>query len=163
MIEFKSVVSPSDLDRSMRIIQDAFITVADQFGLTRQNCPTNPAFIDAVKMNNLQTDIREFFLVFYQHHAVGFVAIEKSMNEPGVFFIEKLAVIPEYRHRGIGREIMQFAEKRIKESGGQIASIAIIDEHEFLKDWYKKMGYMVQGNRKFDHLPFTVCFMKKEL
>jgi len=94
---------------------------------------------------------------------VGFVAIEKSQTEAEVYYIEKVSVIPEYRHKGMGKKIMEFARKRILELGGIRASLAIIDENTRLKDWYKTMGFIVTGVKKFNHLPFTVCFMTKEL
>lgn len=163
MIEFKAVVFPNDLDTSTRIIRDAFITVADDFGLTPSNCPTNPAFIDPDQMMKLQANFRELYLVSYNENPAGFVAIERSLNEPGVFYIEKVCVLPEFRHRGTGNRIMEFAQKRIKELEGTQASVAIIDENIQLKSWYKGLGFDITGIKKFDHLPFTVCFMKKKL
>ncbi len=163
MIEFKPVNFPDDLYKSSKIISDSFITVADEFGLTRSNCPTNPAFIEPLKMDKLLTDYRELYLLYYIQKAVGFVAIEKSQTEADVFYIEKVSVIPEYRHKGMGKKIMEFARERILELGGKRASIAIIDENTRLKDWYKILGFVATGVKKFDHLPFTVCFMAKEL
>ena len=163
MIEFKAVNFPVDLEISTKIIRDAFITVADEFNLNTDNCPTNPAFIEPVILESLLTDFRELYLLCYGKTPVGFVGIEQSPSEERIFFIEKVAVIPEFRHRGLGREIMKFAQNRILEMGGRQASIAIIHENLRLRAWYKTMGFEETGVKKFNHLPFEVCFMAKEL
>ena len=163
MIEFKTVVFPDDLDTCTHIVRDSFITVADEFNLTPSNCPTNPAFIDPDHLLKLQADNRELYLVSYGGKPAGFVAIERSINEPGIFYIEKVCVLPEFRHLGMGTKIMGFAMERIKDREGTQASVAIIDENVQLKNWYKGLGFEVTGIKKFDHLPFTVGFMKKKL
>lgn len=162
MIEFQIANFPDELDTCTEIIRDSFITVAEDFKLTSANCPTNPAFIDPDDMQNLQSENRELYRISYHRKPAGFVAIERSLKEPGVFYIEKVCVLPEFRHLGIGKSIMEFAWKRIIEMGGIQASVAIIDENVQLKNWYKRLGFDVTGIKKFDHLPFTVCFMAKK-
>ena len=163
MIEFKSVDFPADLGISKIIIRESFATVAEEFKLTMDNCPSNPAFIESDRLLNLPGECRQLFLLYDNKTAKGFVAVEKSLNEPGVYFIEKVAVLPDYRHRGLGKRIISFAQEEIIKSGGYIASIAIINENARLKTWYKSLNFMETRIRKFDHLPFTVCFMKKQL
>jgi len=163
MIEIKPVDFPADLDVSVKIIREAFTKVTEEFKLTVDNCPSNPAFIESDILLHQLTEYRELYLLYNNSVAQGFIAIEKSLNESGTYYIEKVAVLPEYRHKGLGKRILQFAQDRITQSGGIIASIAIIDENIRLKDWYKSLGFKETGIRKFDHLPFTVCFMKKQL
>ena len=163
MIQFRQVNFPADFEISLKIIRESFITVADEFHLTPENCPSNPAFIDKDQLNALPTDFRELFLLVFQDKAAGFVGIEKSQKETGVYFIEKVAVLPEFRHKGLGKKIMQFAVEKISKNGGLRASVAIIDENKILKEWYKSLGFQEAEVKKFSHLPFTVCFMNKEL
>jgi ribosomal protein S18 acetylase RimI-like enzyme len=163
MIKFRLVDFPADLEVSTRIIREAFSTVASDFGLSIDNCPTNPAFINTEKLQNLLSESRELYLLYENSEAHGFVAIEKASDEPGVYFIEKVAVLPDFRHRGLGKQIMEFAQERILQSGGNIASIAIIDENTRLKNWYRSLNFQETSTKKFDHMPFTVCFMKKQL
>ena len=84
------------------------------------------------------------------------------MNDE-IFFIEKLSVNPDYRHNGYGKELMEFAHNYIEKNNGQIISIGIIDENKILKEWYKTLGYCEIGTKKYEHLPFTVCFLEKNL
>lgn len=75
--------------------------------------------------------------------------------------MEKLAVLPEYRHKNYGAELVRFVFDYIRNRGGQKLSIGIIDEHTVLKYWYKELGFKEIGTQVFNHLPFTVCFMEK--
>jgi hypothetical protein len=46
---------------------------------------------------------------------------------------------------------------------GKKVSVGIIDENLVLKNWYRDYGFVQTDIRRFEHLPFVVCFMEKEL
>jgi GNAT superfamily N-acetyltransferase len=94
---------------------------------------------------------------------VGFVAIEQSDLTKPWWYIEKLSVLPAFRHKGIGEKLMQFAVNEIERRGGTYISIALIDEQTILKEWYTQLGFKCVASKKFDHLPFRVCFMEYEI
>jgi ribosomal protein S18 acetylase RimI-like enzyme len=144
-----------------KLLNKAFGTVAKEFGLTKKNASTNSAFIKSDELKAQLTENREFYLYRDKDKIVGFVAIEKSLNEQDTFYIEKLAVTPNYRHRGIGRILIDFASKRITELGGKRISIALINSNIVLKNWYLQQGYVECSIKKYEHLPFEVCFMEK--
>ncbi|AKB82767.1 acetyltransferase (GNAT) family protein [Methanosarcina barkeri 3] len=89
------------------------------------------------------------------------MAIEKAKDE--VFYMERLAVHPDSRHKGYGRNLIDFVVEYAKQNGGKKVSIGIINENEKLKNWYKKYGFKETGLKKFEHMSFTVCFMEKVL
>lgn len=93
---------------------------------------------------------------------MGCVGIEDPQKDD-TFYIERLAVLPDYRHKRIGRRLMDYAFEKIKSYNGKTVSIGIIDENTVLKEWYKKYGFEETGIKKFDHLPFTVCFLQKKV
>jgi len=146
-----------------KLLNNAFCTVAKDFGLTKENARNNSAFITGEELKALLIENREFYVYEDDGCASGFVAIEKSLNEPGTFYIEKLAVIPECRHLGIGLNLMNLASDRAKELGGKRISIGLIDSNIILKEWYGKHGFVVFEIKKYDHLPFDVCFMDKDI
>jgi len=152
-----------DFSIHTRVLNAAFGTIADQYGLTKENSPTNNAFITSEMLKSQLTANREFYSYEEDAKAIGFIAIEKALNDPGTFYLEKVAVLPEYRHKHIGRHLMAFATTRIKELGGKRISIGLIDSNAVLKQWYEKQGYVAFGSKSFDHLPFDVCFMEKFL
>ena len=151
-----------NLEEIADLVRKSFITVTEQFSITKINAPTNPAYIGADKVKELVHKC-EFYSKMIGSVHIGTVAIEKSGREEKTYYIEKLGVHPKYRHEGIGRELMNFAFQRILELGGIKASIGIINEHTVLKYWYVQQGFTETGTKKFEHLPFTVCFMEKLL
>ena len=72
-------------------------------------------------------------------------------------------MLPVERHQGFGKMLLNFAFEFIKKNMGRIVSIGIIDENEILKRWYIDYGFIVVGIKKYDHLPFTVCFLEKQI
>jgi ribosomal protein S18 acetylase RimI-like enzyme len=162
-IVIRQVNPDEDLDACVEILQRSFGTVAMEFGLTEKNCPTNPAFIRIDPLKKQLKGKISLYLMYFKNRPAGCIAIEKSPDQPGVYFIERVAVLPEYRHMGLGKKLMEFATDCIIQLGGQKISIAIIDENRILKTWYSKLGFEETLVRKYDHLPFTVCFMHKLL
>jgi len=145
---------------SARTIRDSFKTVAAEFGLTKENCPTHPSFMNVRRLCELRDRGIKLFGCFLGKRQVGFVAIERADDD--LYYMERLAVLPEYRHRGCGTELVRFVLDYIREQGGQKLSIGTINEHWILKDWYRRLGFAEIRAEKFPHLPFTVCFMERD-
>ncbi len=143
------------------LLNNAFATIAQDFGLTKENNPTNNAFITCDELKSQLTENREFYVYEDNNESLGFIAIERSLSTPGTFYIEKLAVIPTQRHLGIGLGLMDFASNRIKELDGKRISIGLIESNTRLKEWYSKQGYKTSAIKTFEHLPFQVCMMEK--
>jgi GNAT superfamily N-acetyltransferase len=72
-------------------------------------------------------------------------------------------VLPEHRNKGLGEALVKYLFKQAKMNGIRRVEIGIISKHRKLKKWYKKFGFVQKGTKKFDHLPFIVAFMYKEL
>lgn len=160
----RKVDTTCDFGILARLLNEAFGTVAGEFGLTRENSPTNNAFITGDDLKSQFTAHREFYIYLVnQGCPAGFIALERSVSRLGTFYLEKLAVVPAYRHSGIGLRLMDFALNRIKELGGKRISIGLIDSNSRLKAWYHKQGYREFEVKKLPHLPFDVCMMEKEI
>lgn len=157
----RELTDMKDFEVCAPVIRDSFITVADQFNLTRENAPSNPAFIETGALVSASEKGIRFFGLFDDIQLLGCIAVEKAMDS--VYYIERLAVLPEFRHRGHGSKLLNFACEHIREAGGRYISIGIINEHSVLKKWYLYHGFYETGLKQFDHLPFTVCFMEKVL
>lgn len=155
----KKIVSADDMVSSTLVLRKAFSTVASQFNLTEENCPTNSAFIQQDALFEMQKKGVHMFGLFDGEAQAGFVAIEKSTEE--LYYLEKLAVLPAYRHKGYGIRLMDFASDFVRQQGGKEISIGIVNENSILKEWYRNYGFQETGLREYEHLPFTVCFMKK--
>jgi len=152
-----------DLATNVKILNKAHLTVAKDFNFTKENNPTNSAFIDIDTLKVQLDKGIELYLMIVQQVALGCIAIEKSSKEIDTYYIEKVSVIPEYRHHGYGKVLMDFAIDIIKQAGGKTVSLALIDSNNRLKKWYMQQGFRETGKKDFEHLPFRVCFMKKHL
>jgi ribosomal protein S18 acetylase RimI-like enzyme len=162
-MKFTRVLSDSNLSVCIKVLNESHATVAKEFGFTKETNPSNSAFIDESALKrNLEKGI-ELYLLINDDKAAGCIAIEKSVNETNTFYIEKVSVLPEYRHKGYGTMLMDFATGKIKKSGGKCVSIALIDSNNILKNWYLNQGFFETTVKEFPHLPFRVCFMKKQL
>lgn len=155
------MTAPGQLADSVQVIRNAFKTIAVEFGLTEQNCPTHPSFITLERLQELKNKRVLFFGLFSGGQQIGFVAIEKADTE--LYYIEKLAVLPEYRHKGHGRTLVRFAQNYIRTNGGRKVSIGMINEHTVLKKWYHELGFVETEINKVPGFPFTVCLMEMEL
>ncbi len=159
-MDFKRVISGDDLSAVVQVLNESHGTVARDFGFTRESNPTNNAFInESTLKSQLNKGIDLYTLLL--DGKIGCIAIEKSSKEPDTFYIEKVSVVPEVRNQGFGVRLMDFATFKIKESCGKKISIALIDSHTKLKNWYIAQGFTETGIKDFDHLPFRVCFMSK--
>jgi ribosomal protein S18 acetylase RimI-like enzyme len=160
MADIKEINSQYDFKNSVKVIRKSFKTVAVEFGLNERNCPTHPSFITLDKLLDLKSKAKLFGL-FLNSTQIGFVAIEKADDK--VYYLDKLAVLPEFRHRGYGRRLVGFVSSFVKNHDGQKVSLGMINESEVLKDWYQQLGFKETETKTFEHLPFTVCFMEKSL
>ena len=153
----------SDLSEIVKVLNVSHGTVAEEFGFTRESNPSNNAFIDKTTLKQQLSNGINLYAMSVNNKITGCVAVEKSAKEKDTFYIEKVSVKPEFRHKGYGIELMNFACSKIKAEGGRFVSIALIDSNTKLKDWYLKQGFIESGFKDFEHLPFRVSFMRKEV
>lgn len=153
----------NDFSAVIHVLNVSHGTVATQFGFTRETNPSNNAFIDEPTLRmQLNAGIRLYGMMV-DDVLVGCIAVEESTKEAETFYIEKVSVLPEYRNQGYGVALMNFATELIQQAGGRFISIALIDSHPVLKKWYLSQGFIQTGTKSYEHLPFDVCFMRKEL
>jgi ribosomal protein S18 acetylase RimI-like enzyme len=157
----KNITMEDQFRDSVDIIRLSFETVAVELNLTRNNCPTHPSFITHDDLLALKRKGLNLFGLFVENYQIAFVAVEKANDD--LFYIEKLAVLPQHRHQGFGKQLMLCAIEYIKKSMGKKISIGIINEHSLLKNWYKNIGFREVATKNFVHLPFTVCFLEMNL
>lgn len=152
------VTENAQLNTCLNIIHKSFQTVADDMGLTKDNCPGHTAFMPLEKLQNQFDNGNAMFLCKHNNVFVGYFSL--SVNDTDAE-LNNLSVLPEYRHLGIGKELVSYAADYSKNTlGANKVKIGIIEENTVLKEWYKTLGFVHTGTRKFEHLPFTVGFME---
>lgn len=143
------------------VIRRSFMTVAKEFGLTKENSPTNGAFIEKERLLEEKARGQFMYGLFQGEQLVGYMQLEKNREE--LYYLQKVAVLPEFRHQGYGRKLLDFAKEQVLKKGGSKISIGIVEENTVLKNWYLDYGFIATGTKKFEHLPFTVGFMELPL
>jgi len=161
--DIREIKTPAHIEDCASLLRRAFATVAEEFGLTEANAPTNAAFTTADNLRRHLEDGMALFGMYRARELLGSVAIKRSRSTDGVFYVERLAVAPESRHKGYGGELLGFAMERIREQGGTTVSVGLIDDNERLKAWYRSKGFVQHDRRRVAHLPFKVCYMSREL
>ena len=156
-----SLLSTDHISMYAEVIRQSFATVAQDFNLTKENCPAHTSFITNERLENNIKEGYYPFGYFANGKLIGFVSL--SGIGDGVYELNNLAVLPESRHFGYGKELLDFCKEKVKMLGGMKIIIGIIEEHTVLKDWYATNGFIHNGTKKFEHLPFTVGFMEWSL
>jgi len=67
----------------------------------------------------------------------------KYLEEPDSWYICGVAVIPNHRGRGIGRELMQIAKKQAIKNGYDLLSLVVFEENKTAVRLYHNLGYKV--------------------
>jgi ribosomal protein S18 acetylase RimI-like enzyme len=150
-----------NLAECAEVIRRGFLTVAKDFGLTKENSPTNGAFIQKERLAEERGKGHIMYGMTDQSKIIGYMQLERNTQE--LYYLQKLVILPEYRHKGLGTRLLDYAREQVGEMGGKRISIGIIEENAVLKNWYLAYGFKPTGTRKFEHLPFTVGFMELEI
>ncbi len=154
-------IKKNDIGACTDVIRTSFRTVAIEFDFTENNNPTNGAFITSGKLHEEYDRGVSMYGLFEDSIMVGFVAIENKDDK--TFYMEKLAVLPEKRHMGYGKKLVEFVKEKVRQLGGEKISVGIINENIRLKKWYVKNMFTCTSTKKFPHLSFTVAFMEFKL
>ncbi|HNX59241.1 MAG TPA: GNAT family N-acetyltransferase [Spirochaetota bacterium] len=157
----RELKTDEELNGAVDVMRRAFATVAEEFNFTEENAPTNAAFMTFDRLRESSSRGVRLFGVFTDGKLAGTVALERSPDNGEVFYLERLAVVPEQRHLKLGRALLDFAFNMARDEGGKKISIGTIDENSRLKKWYLDYGFVEVCVRRYEHLPFSVCFMEK--
>ena len=106
-------LNPSDFSLAAEVIRTSFSTVAKDFGITEQNCPRHTSFITA---EEIQKNFDWGWLMYGLHEGnklVGYISISKSRETSDVYEIHNVAVLPEYRHKGYGKQLLDFCKTKV--------------------------------------------------
>jgi len=149
--------TPEDAEGIAAIIRESHHDVARMFNLTRENNPKHPSLCAPEWVLADFQRGEEYFLYQIDGAHAGCVAFEQP--DPATAYLNRLSVLPPYRHRGIGAALVHHVIDYARSKKVPIISIGIIAAHEVLKTWYADLGFKEKETRRFDHLPFDVTYM----
>jgi len=162
MVQLLPIISDAHIAEICNVINKSFLTVAKELGYTKESVPTFPAFIGKESIIKQLNNGLLLYGLFLNNSLVGSIGI-KNEKANDLYKIERLAVLPTYRHRQYGTLLMDHAIKEIQKSGGKIAEVEIVNENINLKNWYLNKGFKEIRIDRYEHLPFTVGVLDKNL
>ena len=130
-------------------------------GLNIDNAPKHPSFSTPAWIFSDFERGQEYFLCEEHGSFKGCVAYEQPDEDTA--YLNRLSVLPKYRNRGLGSALVQHILDYSKDKQVKNISIGIIAEHDQLREWYLKFGFIEGALRKFDHLPFNVPYMEYKI
>ena len=102
-----------------------------------------------------------YYLLKNNNDLCGCVALEQK--SPDLVYLERLAVLPEHRHKGFGAMLVKHIFSEAKAIGAKRLEIGLISEDTRLKKWYQDFGFIQTSIKTVDELPFPVAFMGVDL
>ena len=156
-------ITHDDVNRCVNVIKESFLTVAEEFGFTEENAPRFTAFAtDEQRINwHLTVEHRPMFGYFENDKLVGYYSL--FIQDGQQCELNNLCVLPEYRHRKIGTELLEDAYTKALNMNCRVMNIGIVEENTVLRKWYEQKGFVHTDTKKFDFFPFTCGYMRKEL
>ena len=140
------------------VIRRSFETAAKDYGLTIENCPEHWSFKTNEQLADKFKEGYYPFGYYIDDKIVGFASLTDLGKQ--VYELNVVSVIPEYRHRGYGRALIDFYKAKVKELGGCKITISLADTDVTLKKWYINNGFIHTETKTFDNLPLPVGYME---
>lgn len=151
----------NDIAILTEIIRKANQVVAERFDLRPDNAPKHPSSCTEEWIRDAFEKGISYYVLEEDGCACGCVALERAKEE--VCYLERLAVLPECQRRGFGEALVEHVFTEARKLGVRRVEIGTITEYSELSAWYQKLGFTITRTRSFDHLPFNVTFMAKEV
>ena len=156
-------VKREEIPECVRVIRCSHQTVADEFSFTPDNAPRYVAF--ATDENRLIWHMDKEHRLMFLDEESGVIRGYYSLllKKDGECELGNLSVLPEYRHQGIGSELLKHAMDTARKQNCRIMRLSIVEENTVLRRWYERNGAVHTGTEKFDFFPFTCGYMMIQL
>jgi len=156
-------IEHKDIPECVKVIRESFKTVADELGFTPQNALGFTAFSTTEERLNRQYDEEHRLMYAYYDNGIIVGYCSLLIQEKEECELNNLSVLPVYRHKGIGKELLNNAFEVAKQLNCKKMNIGIVEENRVLREWYESFGFVHIRTKKFDFFPFTCGYMEKEL
>ena len=150
-----------DIPLLAALIRTSHKDVAIRFNLKAKKCPTHPAFCTDEMIKKSAAKGEEFYILMDESRAVGCVALLRANRD--VFYMERLAVLPEYRSCGCGSLLANFCIQLARKRAARRVVVGVIADQTELIEWHRWLGFRFKQYARFPDLPYSVAFMYNDL
>ncbi len=156
-------IEQNNITECVSVIRESFATVAREFGITEQNAPRFTAYAtDARRIEwHLNREHRPMYGFWDEGKLVGYYSLLIQENQECE--LNNLCVLPVYRHKKIGHQLLEHAFQIAQNLNCRKMNIGIVEENQVLRKWYEGYGFVHVKTEKYDFFPFTCGYLAKEL
>ena len=87
----------------------------------------------------------KFFSVWHESQIIGQVELKTLKKIPSCGYVSFYYLVPDYRNKGYGKFLDEFAINEFKNSGLQTARLTVSEVNQAAKRFYEKSGWKVVG------------------
>lgn len=139
------------------LLRRSFQDVADEFGLSPDTFRWHPSnYQDQWIQDDMAHGIT-FFILEVQGLPAGCVGM--TTPQDGACEMKRLGVLPEHRHKGLGKSLVDYAIARAASLGLSRLNLDLIAANARLRRWYEGMGFAYTGTRTVEGIPFEIGSM----
>jgi ribosomal protein S18 acetylase RimI-like enzyme len=110
------------------------------------------------KILKTKIETKEVYIVQEDKEIVGW--LRYNLFWDNVPFMNKIFLLEKYRRKGIGRNLVNYWEEKMKEQSYQHV-LTSTQSNEEAQHFYRKMGYTEKGSIKYLEEPLEIIFYKK--
>lgn len=156
-------VPPERYPECLAVLRSGFATEVADFGITRENTPSNPAFWGDTAVEAVVARGFGLFAIEEDGRIVGCAFAGPSRSRPDVWSLRHLAVDPATRHAGYGAALVAEGARRARAAGAELLTIGIVAENTRLSEWYRRLGFESIDKTQYPGLVFTVEHLRLAL
>ena len=154
-------VKIEDLPMCLDTIHRAFKRNCERFGFTKENYPSCAAFMTLEELTKAKKTGTHIYAAWIGGEIAGCVQLKRG--EDKVYHFKRFAVLPEYQHVGIGKELVSFCRYKAKLYGGKKLRLLMVYENEPLRKLYESYGFTLVETMQDEAHPFICGIYEMEL
>lgn len=159
-IMIKRIIDEAALRDCLTIFHEGYETVANEFGLTEENCPDRGrASLSYEKLlDEFLKESKQILGLYRDGNIVGLIGINRI--DSNSYKIDDLIILPKYRGSGYGTQLLNFCKSLCIENGAKRIELGMIYENSRLGKWYESHGFRLIGKKVFEGSPVTIGIME---
>jgi GNAT superfamily N-acetyltransferase len=142
----------SELPACLETIHRAFSLNCERFGFTKENYPSCAAFMTLDELIADKQGGAHVYAIRVEDVIAGCVMLKRVDRDTYAF--RRFAVLPEYRHLGLGKRLVAHCKAKATQYGGKRLQLLMVYENEQLRKLYESYGFSLVETRQDDDHPF---------